>query len=515
MSLWRRNLGGMASGAGSVALKTGLNIVVVPVLLAHLGLDAFGFYMLLVGVLELSMLLDLGVSAALVKLLGGETEDSHQRRAYLKAGHGLFLGLGLVLLLLGLSASPWINVALNLPVELAAIAPLGLALIIAESALTLYGCYYQSILLAHCEHQWSNLADSLYSILINVGALVLLFAGFHLPEILMVRLAAAALRLGFMAMHALRLEPFAWRPRVPLNGSVVREMAHLSGHAMMINLSIIVSHKIDVVLIAMFLPIGMVGVYELVFRLLGLIIQVSLKISEGVLPLYARMASAGERPSACQLFLRMSSLLNFIAVMTIMLVVSFYSELLTTFSSGQVTVEQTWPVLLVAIPIIISGVLQMPANAWLFSWGHQRFLTVSSLAAAGCNLLLSLALVRPLGLIGVALGTAVPQLLQHQFWLIRKTCRELDISGLRYLRAVHGAILIPVGVSFLWVQIWRPLASEAALPLLPIALIAASAMFLGFVLWFGLSASTLERDILTQKLIRPLQGKLGWASPHG
>jgi O-antigen/teichoic acid export membrane protein len=498
----------MISGAGSVVIKTGLNIVLIPVMIAHLGLDAFGFYILLISILEISMLLDFGATGALVKLLGGEQTDSLTRRDYLKVGHSLFALLAGLFLILGLLLAPGFPDMFRITSALMPVAQTAFLLTVLEATLTIYSCYYRSVLLAHCAHQWTNVADTLYATVANLGALLLLLAGLDLPAVLGIRLLSAVLRLVLMMAQSLKLEKFAFFPGVPLRKKTCTEVLRLGFHAMMINFSIIISHKIDDLVIARFLPISAVGIYEIVFRFLGIIIQICLKLSEGSFPLFARMAKENRRDDARQLFLRMSGLLNFVAAISLMLILSYYPELFHLFSAGRIPIEQTLPVLVLAVPVILSGVLQMPASNWLFTWGHQKMLTVSSVATALSNLVLSVLLVQSMGIAGVALGTLIPQLIQHQAVLIRKTCQWLQISLKEYLGSVHMGVLIPVGLAFLWVQLCKPLATGMPLPLISMALVAATALVLGSGLWFWLTATTLEREMFVVKLLNPAKLKL-------
>jgi len=96
----------------------------------------------------------------------------------------------------------------------------------------------------------------------------------------------------------------------------------------------------------------------------------------------------------------------------------------------------------VALPIMIGlGKPQMPTTAFL--------------AAGVLNVVLSVALARPFGLAGVAIGTAVPNVLFGVFVLVI-TCRELRVSLRTYVeyvvpRAALGALsmLLPL----LWLRI--------------------------------------------------------------
>jgi peptidoglycan biosynthesis protein MviN/MurJ (putative lipid II flippase) len=67
--------------------------------------------------------------------------------------------------------------------------------------------------------------------------------------------------------------------------------------------------------------------------------------------------------------------------------------------------------------------------------GKPRTPTIAFLAAGVLNLILSIVLARPFGLAGVAVGTAIPNVLFAAVVLVI-TCRELGISVASYCRYV-------------------------------------------------------------------------------
>jgi O-antigen/teichoic acid export membrane protein len=507
MSLGQRSLLGMLTGGLSVILKTALNIVLIPTLIAKLGLEAFGLYVLLIAIFEISNLLDLGITDALVTSLSSEAHNPQAKNNFLKVGHVLFSVLALLFLLGGALVYPGFSSLFHVSPDLQPLAQAGFFLIILESVLMVYGAYYQAVLLSHCSQQWTNLADSVYALVSNVGAILVLWLGGSLPLIFGLRLLAALLRLGIIVVQANRVEPRLWFQKTPFCIQTLKKLFRLSGHAMMINFSIIVSHKIDDIVIAKFLPISAVGVYEMVFRFLGVTLQICLKLHEGIYPLFARMASLNQTAEARQLFLRASCFLNFVGASTLMLIVIFYPELFGIFSAGKVPIAQTLPILALAVPCVLSGILQMPANAFLFTWGQHRFLSITSILAALANLGLSFVLVQHWGIVGVTLGTLIPQLLQHQWGLVGQVCRTLEISASHYLKSVYGAILFPLLVSFSWAQlgrflmIHRPIPNEA-LELAIIAFIAVSALCLGLWLWLRQNTTTQEKAQLRQFVVQ-------------
>lgn len=509
-STWQKSLWGMLTGGGSVIIKTAINIFLVPLIIANLGLESFSLYVLLISVYELSMLLDLGATSALITRLSAQEKQSGVRASVLQAGHIWFLVTSTLLLLTGFLMAQAFPYLFHVKSSMLPVAMASMTWVVLESSVALYSYYYEALLLANLSQQWSNMATTGYHLIANVGSLVAVLLGMGLEMIFIIRLFAAGLKLVFVMYKSRVVEPVV-NP-LPMRFSSVKtllpelkKLSQLSSHALMINFSIIVSHKIDSFVIATFLPISAVGIYEIVFRFLGITIQICLKVNESLFPLFSSMSSRQNTEGATQLFIRMSSFLFCLAAAIITVITMHYADLFSLFSANKIPIQETLMVLLVAIPTILSGVLQMPANAWLFTSGHQRYLTTTSVLAALANLTLSLILVKPLGIVGVALGTLIPQLLQHQFGLVKTTCNKLNIPVLHYVKQVHVAVLLPVVVCMVWVALWHPVVQYVSFKLFSIALVSATGVMISLTLWFRLTSSQLENDWLKQLLLRKVQ----------
>ena len=151
--------------------------------------------------------------------------------------------------------------------------------------------------------------------------------------------------------------------------------------------------------------------------------------------------------------------------------------------------------------------MQIPAFHYLFASGEHRYMSASSLIAAGSNLGLSLSLVTPLGLIGVALGTFIPQLIQHQGFIIRKACQTLHVSTMEYITTVHLKNSIPLLTSLalvLSLKEWVPLGS---MPLVGIGWMSAIALLLGSVLWYQFATSAEEKAFAETHIFSPIKIK--------
>ncbi len=80
----------------------------------------------------------------------------------------------------------------------------------------------------------------------------------------------------------------------------------------------------------------------------------------------------------------------------------------------------------------------------LMMCGWEKKLLILSLVDAGANLVLSLLLVRPLGVLGVAIGTMIPTVLIGWLWVVPLTARFAELSVGRFLRTIFGPVILPL-----------------------------------------------------------------------
>lgn len=498
MGVQKRFVTGMISGAGSVVIRTLLNLLLIPLLIYSLGGELYGLYVLLIGIIDLFLILDFGFTPSITNLLGAyrSTGQSQKAEEILFIGHALYVGLALFALLLGALFALYIPQLFHLSPQMADLARIPIAIVFLEGVLTLYSSYYRAVLLAHNLNHWTNMGDTIAYITGNSLGILLLLNGFGLPAFLLARLGCALIRLWILVYRSVRTEPTLFQRTASLKPQTLKELVGQSYHALLMNLSVLVSHKIDSFVIACFLPLTAVGIFEIVFRLLGIIIQILLKLSEGAFPAFSRLAALSRKEDAKVVFLRMSCLNNFVALLLLMLVISFYPELFRLLSAGQIPIKPTLPILAVAVPTIWSSALQIPATYYLYTSGRQRFLTISSLITALCNLSLSLILVQPLGLVGVALGTLIPQFLQHQASLIRQACLDLQVSFWQYVRSVHLSVLVPLLFAVFFIRLLEPLHRWGDGSFAAMIGVASVTFCLSSAFWFILTATEQEKQLL-------------------
>jgi O-antigen/teichoic acid export membrane protein len=129
--------------------------------------------------------------------------------------------------------------------------------------------------------------------------------------------------------------------------------------------------------------------------------------------------------------------------------------------------------------------------------GSHRVVSATNIITAVCNVALSIALVRPLGLLGVALGTLAPVAIASVFVLFPLACRRVELSV---------ATAVGRGV---WPAVWPGLAMAAfilatrplvAPTLLAVAAECAAAGLVYAITFLLFSLNAIERQFYVGKL---------------
>lgn len=501
---------GMATGAGIVVFKTGLNLIIIPILMSQLGLSLYGLFVLIIGIQEVAWLLDFGFNTAMIKLLGTHRTAENEPRAQgiLAASHAVYALTSVLTLAFGYLTIPLFIQAFHIPPQYHALATAALYISIFEAAIALYTCYFRSTLLSHTLHQLANKNDFLYMLIGNSVGIVVLLCGGGLIGFLGSRLAAACIRLAVIIIETRKIEPHVLWAKAKLSWQSFKEIVSYSGHAMLVNTSVFISHKMDNFVIAWFLPLAAIAPYEIVFRMLSLALMTSSRMCEVVLPIFTRLCTLKEKVEARTIFLQLSAWAHMMVWMFMILILGYYDVLVRLISANQIPYAITLPVLAVAIPCVWSGVLQMPSCYYLLASGKEHLLSRSSIITAAANFILSVILVQKFGVLGVALGTLIPQLIQHHGHLIRLCRIDLDIPIKEYLETVMLKTFLPLAGSAITVVLLRWSFSLVHLPeVLTFAIAALGVTGVTAWLWYQLTATPTEKQWV-QSAINAIKNRL-------
>jgi O-antigen/teichoic acid export membrane protein len=502
MNIFNNFFTGVLTGVISFSIKTGLNILLVPILIHYLGLSDYGFYLLLLNFSELLVLMDIGLTTGLTQRLSHyhSLNEPQNVKKQLNVAVWLYLSISVLIALLGLGLHSRIPALFHLAPEHQSIASMAFLIVCFDASMNLIATYFQAILKAHCLHKQTNVVDASQAILNNLSTLVMVFLKFGLIEILMARLAITSLSLIVQGYLAVKSEPFLLQVGQSGTFSEFKKLLEISAFAMLQKVSVIIAHRLDEVIIGIFLTMTEVAYYGLVIKIFGQITGFSIKLMEGVFPVFTRLSNTQDKSVSRLFFLRISSFTSFVVGSLTLVVFSHYPEIIHFMSSSKIPFLPTLPLAIIIGVFCWNGALQYPAGSYLFSTGSHRVQSVIYMVTALANLCLSLLLVKPHGMIGIALGTLIPHLIQINCFTIRLACQNLELPYIDYLKNVHLLNLLPTLLLVLGLAVSRYLLGWETPSLVPFIGVTGVVLGISAIFWFKLTASQVEKDTLHRTL---------------
>jgi len=253
-------------------------------------------------------------------------------------------------------------------------------------------------------------------------------------------MAIGTIVLQFMANIAMTWYVFKKIPSLKISlkyfqKEKVKEVMGFSFFAYIVMFSNLIIFKTDQIVISVFSSIALVGFYQIISRVSELFRQFSTQIHDIIGPLSAALFISKNQNSLSQILLQSNKIVAFIA--TALFVPSFFfiEELLylwLNISNEQVGI--TAKVLLISMYVLV--VFRSSSVQVLLMCNKHKTLTGIAVLESVLNLGLSIYLIQYYSILGVAIGTLIPNILLALMYNIPTACKFSSISIFHYFNEV-------------------------------------------------------------------------------
>ncbi len=485
-------------------LRFAVSMVVVflmtPYIIGQLGMDTFGLWSLIFAVIGIFGLMDFGFATAAVKTVAEATGagDEAGRNRALASLLLLYTLIGLLSLVLVMAlaapAAGWFDLSesqhgLFLPV----IWILGLAV-----SLNFPASLFKAALSGAGRMHIVN-AVELVMVLVNAGLVYLLLEAGHgitglaiSTALTMVGTSLALIPLAYRLLPGFSLH---WRLMSLQN---IRPLLSFSVYAFMANVAVLVTLRLDPVVIKLFLPLSAVALYAVAARVSEYTFLLNKQFSNALMPLVSQLHGRGDHDAIRRIMTDGTRFLLALAVPGIGLLYYYAPEFIQLWLGAEFA--ESADLLRILLLALIPVTLQLNAANILGMTGQHRFLAIAMLISAALNLLLSMALIAAFGLPGAALGTLAAVLLVEAAFILPRACRHSGVSATAFLGTVVWpslpALLPMLGVAAALDQ-WL---TTDSLGLLCFKVVVCGLVYLTGFFFTGLSRT--ERTLLLGKLLR-------------
>lgn len=444
-----------------------MTYVLTPFVIDQLGREGYGLWTLITALTGYLSLFALGVPMASVRYLAQHVAERDTVRLNQTIGScaGLYLMFGAGALAAG-GVLAWSFLRLyDVPADFRADAPLALALMAVQVSAGFIGMLPEGIMFAHHDFVVRNLIR-LAGVLLRL-ALTVALLWWHASLLTLAAVQVACFCVDFAASWLLirRRYPGLRISLADFNWSALRRVFSFSVYVLLLTAGGRLIFETNAIVIGAFRGVGDIAYYVVANSLVVYVMEFVLAIASVVSPMATRLQAEGRVGELRDVFLKWSK----VAFSLTVLVGAFLFVLGPRFIGWWIEPAFEEPSGTVLQILIVSSLVFLPVRGValpaLMGLGKPRIPTLAFLATGIANLALSIALVGPLGLAGVALGTAIPNVI-FAVVILGLACRELEIAPLKYLQYVvpKAAVgILPIVALLVWFRLALNVASFTGL----------------------------------------------------
>lgn len=489
----RRVIVNTASNYVAKILTLSVWFFLTPFLLRQLGANDYGLWILIGSIAAYGSLLDFGIATAVTKYVAQFQAEKRleDAQSLVATALWLYLGLGLLAVILSAILAPVIPVVMNIPPGQRSTASwlmlisglgLGVSLPSATSISVLRGLHRFDL---------SNLVGIFGMTLFTVATVsaVLLGGGLlgmvavsipvtlvtQVPAIWLIRRTAPNLHFGLRRTDR----------------GLLRTLMSFGSALFMISVAGQVQTKTDEITIGAFMPIANVAPYSIARRLSEMPLLLTEQFMKVIMPLASQLDAENDSGRLRTLYLASSRLTLAIFLPLAVGVIIFAQPFLKAWVGAPYDRYAYLVVILTLASLLDTS--QWPASAILQGTGHHRLVAIIALGTAIANLGLSLILVHPLGLAGVALGTLIPAMIES-LCLVQPYIMRVNRIGLGIVfKEIYLPALLPAAPMAIVLYGLREIVQPASV--IAIAAIGGIGLLVYVISYMTISAGQIERQL--------------------
>jgi len=469
---------GAATNWLAFAATLGVSFFLTPYLIASLGKPRYDVWCVVESVLTYFTLLDLGVAACLVRAVARNhtTGNRDQLNRLASACLAVFLAAGVVSLAIGAPILLALAPTLEAKADGADDVMPFMLLMLFNLAATLPLSLFASVLDGLERFSAKSAVRIGFLLLRTTGILFVMTTRPGLVPLAVVYTLSNIAEHTVLACLCFRFLPGLHFSRRLVDRATLKHVKGSSTDAFLAMLAGRISVQTGAIVIGLFLPPGSVTYFVTAGRLVEYAKTLLRTVTTTLTPGVSAMEARGDHAGIGRLFVNATRWVLYLVV-PVNLGLWFFAGPFLARWVGPDFVAGSYPATAILAATLSIGVAQSVGSRILYGLGRLKVFARLALAEAGLNVVLMVLLIRPLGVEGVAIAVAIPNLL-FCVAVLGIVMRELDVSMGAYLRegwlrpVLAGCVPTAVWFAFGDVEpTWLAIAVAIGAGLVPYALV--------------------------------------------
>jgi O-antigen/teichoic acid export membrane protein len=453
----RQIIKNVSSSWFSLGINVVVGLLLSPFILHRLGDTAFGIWVLIFSVTGYYGLFDLGIRSSIVRYVSKFTATGDREALAKLINTSLFSYscVGVASMLVTLVVSSQIHRMFHIPPEFQTTAR-WLLLMVGTSVAIGFPAGIFSGFLEGLQRFYINNWTNVASILIRAALIVTaLRRGYGLLTIALITVTLPLLGSLLRGFLALRFCPVPFG-RKYVDRATFRQIANYSSVTFVIMVAGRLKFKTDELVIGTMMSAAAVTYFSVGGRIVDYAGQVVTALAQIFSPMSSQSDARGDMSRLRKIFLVGNRVCAF-TIFPVCVILVILGKSVIEVWVGKKYVAASYPVLVVMILCMTLWWAQGASGRILFGMSRHGTWAKVTLIEGISNVILSIILVRPYGIIGDAFGTAIPLTCSVLFFMPRHLCKQLDIRLRTYIRESYTLPLllcVPLTAVLLLMRRW-------------------------------------------------------------
>lgn len=413
-----------------------LSIIATPIILHSLGNTQYGIWSLVMSMTGYYGLLNFGVRSALTKYLAEYQvkKQIDEMNRLICSSLVFFSAIAIIILLISITIAYFFETLFLSEGTPLKVTQLVIILVGANVASSFLFAAFDTVLVAFNRFDISNFVGIISSIVRTVLIVCVLKMGHGLLAMAVVIISIDFVNYCVITFCSKLVFPNLQISYRLINLNSINKLFHFGIFNFMRHISRVILDRTDVIIIGIFLGPSLVAIYSIAESLIRYVWSIVKGIARVILPVVSGLHAEQETEKIEKIMLQLP---KYILAIAVFIFIQFYffgnQFLLLWLGKG---FHDSYVIFCLLMSARIGMMLSEIMTESVVGMGHNKFFGYLSIIEAICNILISLFLVKKMGLIGIALGTVIPLTISRSFIIPLYCCRRVSIPLSTFFKQV-------------------------------------------------------------------------------
>ncbi len=424
-----------------------VTFLLIPFIIRKLGEDIYGLWTLSFSIIGFFSLLDFGFGLGVVKWTGEAVvhKDFTHRNGILSTVFLLYVTIAAVGMLALAGFSLFYPRLFSIPDALSRPAVLvllilGIRSLVIQVPLSLF----KGVLFGEQRIARINIIQTVGTLLYAGSAWLMLAGGWGIVTLAIINCGAFLIENILYLLHALRHVEGLRISFSLFSRKYLRESLSFSIYSFITTIAGLVLFNTDAIIIQVALNLTLVGIYGVAIKITEYSLLLTKQLVNVLTPLISELKESRDDASIRFLLIDVSRYVTATGTLIAGSVYVFGSDLLVLWV-GESFLSAAVPLMLLITAFMLSVPELIAANV-LTMTGYHTYTAKISVSSIVVNIGISLLLVRPFGLTGIAVGTLSSSVINNVILMLRKAAAVYQFTYTRYVTGVFLPAILPMPV---------------------------------------------------------------------